>query len=91
VRRKLVGIEIEGSPVEQPTQYWPAFHDGERVGHVTDACWSPRLEKNIGYVWVPIELAEPGTTLELDTDVGDRRGTTAVIPFVDPNKKVPAA
>jgi hypothetical protein len=29
--------------------------------------------------------------LELDTDVGDRRGTTAVIPFVDPNKRVPAA
>jgi glycine cleavage system aminomethyltransferase T len=91
VRRKLVGIEIEGAPVEQPTQYWPAFSQGERVGHVTDACWSPRLEKNIGYVWVPIELAGPGTTLELDTDVGDRRGTTAVIPFIDPNKRVPAA
>jgi glycine cleavage system aminomethyltransferase T len=91
VRRKLVGIEIEGAKVEQPTQYWPAFHDGERVGHVTDACWSPRLEKNIGYVWVPIELAEPGTTLELDTDQGDQVGTTASIPFIDPNKKVPAA
>ena len=91
VRRKLVGIEIEGEPVEQPTQYWHAFRDGERVGHVTDACWSPRLEQNIGYVWVPIELAEPGTTLDLDTDVGNRRGTTAAIPFVDPNKQVPAA
>jgi glycine cleavage system aminomethyltransferase T len=91
VRRKLVGIEIEGAPVEQPTQYWPAFSEGERVGHVTDACWSPRLEKNIGYVWVPVELAAPGTELELDTDVGDRRGTTASLPFVDPNKRVPAA
>jgi glycine cleavage system aminomethyltransferase T len=91
VRRKLVGIEIEGSPVEQPTQYWHVYREGERVGHVTDACWSPRLQKNIGYVWVPIELADPGTTLELDTDVGDRRGTTASIPFIDPNKRVPAA
>jgi hypothetical protein len=42
-------------------------------------------------VWVPIELAEPGTILDLDTDAGDRRGTTASIPFVDPNKRVPAA
>ena len=33
-----------------------------RVGHVTDAVWSPGLKKNIGYVWVPIELAEPGTS-----------------------------
>jgi aminomethyltransferase len=90
VRRKLVGITIEGAKVEQPTQYWHAYRDDERVGHVTDACWSPRLEQNIGYVWVPIELAEPGTTLDLDTDVGDRRGTTAAIPFVDPNKRVPA-
>ena len=91
VGRKLVGIEIEGAPVEQPTRYWHAYRDGERVGHVTDSCWSPRLEKNIGYVWVPIELAESGTTLELDTDQGHRRGATASIPFIDPNKKVPAA
>ena len=91
VQRKLVGIEIDGAPVEQPTRYWDAHHGGAQVGRVTDACWSPRLEKNIGYVWVPIELAAPGTSLELDTDQGDRLGTTAAIPFIDPNKKVPAA
>lgn len=28
--------------------------------------------------------------LELDTDVGDRLGTTASIPFIDPNEKAPA-
>lgn len=91
VSRKLVGITVDGAKVEQPTRYWHAYRDGERVGHVTDACWSPRLEQNIGYVWVPFELAEPGTTLELDTDQGDRVGTTASIPFIDPSKRVPAA
>ena len=89
--RKLVGIELDGDPVEQPTQHWPAFADGEQVGHVTDACWSPRLEKNIGYVWVPIALAEPGNRLEIHADDGERTGTTATIPFIDPKKKVPAA
>ena len=89
--RKLVGIELDGSPVDQPTQHWPAFVDGERVGHVTDACWSPRLEKNIGYVWVPIGLAEPGNRLDVQADDGERTGTTAAIPFIDPQKKVPAA
>ncbi|MEA2521793.1 MAG: hypothetical protein QOI81_1439, partial [Actinomycetota bacterium] len=91
VSRKLVGIELAGLPVDQPTQHWPAAHSGQVVGHVTDACWSPRLEKNIGYVWVPIELAAPGTPLQIATDTGERQGTTVGIPFVDPQKKVPAA
>ena len=30
------------------------LHEGQRVGHVTDLIWSPRLERNIGYVWLPI-------------------------------------
>ena len=91
VSRKLVGIEIDGDPVSQPTQHWPASIDGEPVGHVTDACWSPRLAKNIGYVWVPIARAQPGTRLEVDADDGGRIGTTAALPFIDPQKKVPAA
>jgi aminomethyltransferase len=91
VSRKLVGIEIDGPQVEQPTRHWPAFSGGEQVGHVTDATYSPRLEKNIGYVWVPIGLAEPGNRLDIDADDGERTGTTASIPFIDPQKKVPAA
>ena len=91
VRRKLVGIELEGDPVDQPSRHWPVSVAGEQVGHVTDACWSPRLEKNIGFVWVPIELTPPGTLLDVDTDQGTRAGRTATLPFLDPQKKIPAA
>ena len=56
-----------------------------------DACWSPRLEKNIGYVWVPIALAEPGHHLDVETEDGAHlSGVTAAIPFVDPRKERPA-
>jgi hypothetical protein len=49
------------------------------------------LEKNIGYMWVPIELAEPGTRVEVVTEDGVELGAFAAsIPFVDPLKKVPA-
>jgi aminomethyltransferase len=65
--------------------------EGAPVGHVTDATWSPRLEKNIGYVWVPVALAAPGNHLEIDADGGDRTGVTSELPFIDPQKKVPAA
>ena len=39
----------------------------------------------------PIALADPGTRLDVQTDDGTRQGTTATLPFIDPNKKVPAA
>lgn len=92
VDRKLVGIVLDGDALDaELTRVWPVVHGGREVGKVTDAVWSPGLKKNIGYVWVPIELAEPGTALEVDSENGPLRGTTAAIPFVDPRKKAPAA
>jgi len=92
VKDKLVGIEFEGDGFAiDPSDFWPVQHDGKEVGRVTDAVWSPRLKKNIGYVWVPIELAEPGTKLDVESQFGRIVGTTAAIPFVDPKKLVPAA
>jgi aminomethyltransferase len=91
VSRKLVGIEVEGDALSfEIAEQRPALHDGARVGTVTDLIWSPRLERNIGYVWVPIELAAPGTPLEIETPEGGRwAARTAAIPFLDATKKVP--
>ena len=47
-----------------------AFHDGDHVGTVTDLIWSPRLERNIGYVWMPIALADPSVALEVEAPDG---------------------
>lgn len=93
VSRKLVGVELQGEPLErQLTSFWPASVEGRRVGHVTEMVWSPRLERNIGYVWIPIELSEPETTLELQLESGVRRAAaTATLPFIDPQKRIPAS
>jgi glycine cleavage system aminomethyltransferase T len=70
---------------------WPVFSNGKQVGRMTDAVWSPGLEKNIGYAWVPIELATPGNRLDIVNEEGvELVGITASLPFVDPQKKVPA-
>ena len=91
VDRKLTGIELEGDELRaELTWFWPVHKDGKEVGKVTDAIWSPRLEKNIGYVWVPIELAVPGTTVDVESENGHLTGTIADIPFVDPRKEEPA-
>jgi aminomethyltransferase len=92
VDRKLVGIEWEGN--ELPAElswFWPVVRNGERVGRVTDAIWSPRLERNIGYAWVPIDLAGPGNTLQVESEHGPLTVTTATIPFIDARKEVPAS
>lgn len=94
VDRKLVGLEFPNQPElrAEISETWDAFHNGRKVGRVTDVIWSPRLEKNIGYVWVPIALAEPGNELEIVTNEGEElAGRTAAIPFIDPKKQVPAA
>ncbi|MGH2659642.1 MAG: glycine cleavage T C-terminal barrel domain-containing protein [Actinomycetota bacterium] len=61
VRRKLVGVEIgdDRMPGEQE-EFWPVHKGGREVGHVTNAVWSPRLAKNIGYAWVPIGALRAG-------------------------------
>jgi glycine cleavage system aminomethyltransferase T len=93
VTRKLVGIEAPGDPSYfEITERRPALAGGKLIGQVTDLVWSPRLERNIGYVWVPIELADAGNDLEIEWHNGDRTAAkTAAIPFLDPRKAVPAA
>jgi aminomethyltransferase len=92
VSRKVVGVELDGDRF--PTlnfAKWPVTVDGERVGTVTSAVHSPRLEKNIGYAWVPMPLAELGTRLEVESEWGPRRATVAPMPFWDPEKRIPVA
>jgi aminomethyltransferase len=91
VDRKLVGIRFDSAgPIPGITRSWPASHEGREVGPVTNAVWSPGLEANIGYVWVPIELADPGTPIDVNSEHGPMSGRTAAVPFVDPTKQRPA-
>jgi aminomethyltransferase len=90
VTRKLVGIELDCEPLTSgPAEFWPVSSGGKRVGHVTDAVHSPRLGRNIGYSWVPIQLAGPGTPLDVETPSGVATAKVAQLPFIDPRKETP--
>jgi aminomethyltransferase len=92
--RKLAGVEIAGATLGayndgSMIDFFEVRAHGQRVGQVTSACHSPRLDKNIGYAMLPIELAEHGTPLEVDV-AGDRRDAIVVaMPFIDPKKEIP--
>jgi aminomethyltransferase len=90
VKRKLVGIELQGVPLAGwPEEYWPVHQNGQRVGHLTAAVYSPRLEKNIGYALLPIEQTGLGTNLVVETPWGKKEATVVPKPFVDPKKDIP--
>ncbi|HEX9716644.1 MAG TPA: glycine cleavage T C-terminal barrel domain-containing protein [Actinomycetota bacterium] len=95
VKQKLVGVDIEGDPLgtyidNEMIDFFPTHAGGREVGRVTSACYSPRLQKNIGYAMLPIELAELGTGLQVDTPKSGRVGAVVVpMPHWDPTKEIP--
>ena len=89
VKRRLVGVEIEGAPIEFNMTRWPVRKGSDAVGQVTSAIYSPRLQKNIGYAMVPLAYAALGTEFEVDTPGGAARAVVVPMPFVDPGKTIP--
>jgi len=95
VKQKLVGVDIGGEPLgtyidNEMIDFFPAHADGRQIGRVTSACYSPRLEKNIGFAMVPVEFGELGTELQVDTPKSGRVAATVVtMPHFDPTKEIP--
>src|SRR2546422_384341 len=84
------GVEIEGPQIHAwATEFWDVKKNDKKVGHLTALTYSPRLEKNIAYAWVPIRLAKLGTRLTIATSAGERAATVVKKPFVDPKKSIP--
>ena len=89
-QRKLVGVKIDGPPLPMWLEdFWPVTKDGREVGRLTSASYSPRLDFNMGYAWVPIELAQDGTALQIESPVDPMSATVVPLPFLDPKKDVP--
>jgi glycine cleavage system aminomethyltransferase T len=93
-KRKLAGVEIGGSGLGSYNDgsmidVFPVHLGGSRIGQVTSACYSPRLEKNIGYAMVPTEHSELGTELEVERPDETVSAVVVPMPFVDPKKETP--
>jgi aminomethyltransferase len=96
IKRKLVGVEIGGERLGSyidgtMIDFFPVYEKGgtNRIGNVTSACYSPQLEKNIGFAMVPIEHADLGNELEVETPSGRTSAVVVRKPFVDPEKEIP--
>lgn len=63
LQRKLIGFEMIDRGIAR--EHYQIFHNGQEVGEVTSGTPSPTLGKNIGMGYVPFELREPGTEIEI--------------------------
>jgi glycine cleavage system aminomethyltransferase T len=71
--------------------FWPVSVGGRAVGKLTSASYSPRLEINMGYAWLPIASASHGTRIEIASPSGTLGAEVVPLPFWDASKDVPKA
>jgi len=91
ISRQQVGLEIDGEPLPGPnTQFWPVEVNGEVIGKVTSAVYSPRLKKNIALAMVAIGHSADGTACTVQLTGETRSGTIVPKPFYDPKKQITA-
>jgi len=89
VSRKQVGLVIDGPALTGPnSRFWALKKEGEQVGKVTSAVFSPRLELNIALAMVGADFAAMGTHFDVETSNGKTTATVVEKPFFDPNKKI---
>ncbi|MBT8437321.1 MAG: glycine cleavage system protein T, partial [Gammaproteobacteria bacterium] len=92
VKRKVAGVFMSGDPFEKNNeQRWAVFNDAKQVGEVTQAVYSPRLERNIGFALLDVAHRSEGDALRVESAEGLREMTITLLPFVDPEKKIPRA
>jgi len=92
VSQKLVGLEIDGDPfIGSNDSFWPVLKEGVKVGTVTSAIYSPRLEKNIALAMISIDHTALNTTLQVDKLSEKHACTVVPMPFHDPKKSLATA
>ena len=91
VTRKQVGLIISGPAMTGPnSNFWAVEKDGQVVGKITSAVYSPRLQQNIALAMVDANFAALGTEYLVVKADGNETATVVQKPFLDPKKKLTA-
>jgi glycine cleavage system aminomethyltransferase T len=82
IRNRLLGAWVEGDPLPVNEHRWPVETGGKVVGELTSCCYSPSLESNLAYIYLPIEYAVPGQRVMVQTVQGPRSAELCELPFL---------
>ena len=85
---KLVGLELEGDAIKKaPENFWRVTNDDKKIGRVSRAFFSPRLQKNIALAIVHIDFSEEGTEIIVESPNGDYPGKVVKLPWFNADKE----
>ncbi|PYV92809.1 MAG: hypothetical protein DMG05_03415, partial [Acidobacteria bacterium] len=66
LQEQLVGFVMRNSRV--PDEGDPVVANGKPVGRVTSSRYSPAIKKSVGMAWVPAEMVQNGSPLQIFID-----------------------
>ena len=81
VNRKLTGIRIHGDKIAPLGNMADCLSDGQVIGSVTSAAFSPDFGQNLGFAMVAAPFMDEGTDLNVALPEGLRQATICNLPF----------
>jgi aminomethyltransferase len=86
--KKLMGAEIYGDAIESSNEHqFPVLIDGKVVGSMNAMAYSPRLDKNLSYVFLDIEHAQVGKEIIISSPEADLQAKVVDLPWLQRAKK----
>ena len=85
LRDKLAGFVMEAAAV--PEDGSPVMHNGNPVGRVTSSRSDSLQGRGFGFVWVPLELSEAGSRIDIQVQGKTLPARIVDEPFYDPEGK----
>ncbi|MEC7505231.1 MAG: glycine cleavage T C-terminal barrel domain-containing protein [Actinomycetota bacterium] len=83
VRRRLIGLFLDGPALQKNNEHrWPVTSASTKVGFVTNAVHSPRLDRNIAFAMIDVPFDANDTVLAVETVEGVRSAERTTLPFI---------
>ena len=85
---KLVGLELDGEAIKKaPENFWRVTNDDKKIGRVSRAFFSPRLQKNIALAIVDIDFSELGTEIIVEGPNVNYSSKVVKLPWFNADKE----
>lgn len=83
VRRRLIGLFLDGPALQKNNEHrWPVTSASTKVGFVTNAVHSPRLDRNVAFAMIDVPFDANDTVLTVETVEGARSAARTTLPFI---------
>ena len=82
IRRQLTGLFIDGDPIQSATHPLSVLDGSRKVGTLSAAAYSPRLERNIAVALLDSSTVESGKDLMVLTEEGQIGASQSALPFL---------